>query len=210
MRLGVPGSLQRTVLTSPQVTTAAGLCCLVGVGWMLADGGPLLVAVAFLLGARAFLEQRAQPWFAASAPVWAAVVVAGAWRAGSGDLGDIQGAHAVLGVGLGHGRPLAVASMWFVVLAGVAVAGLPRTVVRLTRGGQPSWPARLAWVVHGVLLTAVVAGPSVRSVGDVVPWLSAAALLAAAVVVAARVGPSERLLVARTAAGIAVVLGALA
>lgn len=178
---------------------------------MLVDGGSVLVAAALLLGARALLEQRAQPWVASSAPVWAGVVIAGAWRAGSSDLGDIQGAHAVLGIGIGHGRALVVASMWFAVIAGVVVAGLPRPrAVQMLFLAQPVWPARAAWLAQGVLLTAVVAGPSVRSVGDVVPWLFAVVVLAAGVLVARAVGPSERLLVARAAAAIAVLLGSLA
>lgn len=195
----MPGSLHPTVLTSSRVTTTSGLVCLAGACWVLIDGGPALIAAALLLGARASLEPRAQPWIAAAAPVWAGLVIAGAWRAGSGDLGDIRGAHTVLGIGIGHGGALDVASLWLVVLAGAAIAGAPRT--------RTAWAA---WGVQAVLVTALVAGPSVRSVGDALPWLFVFVVVSAAFVAERSLTPSARLLVARIAATGAVLLGAFA
>jgi hypothetical protein len=187
------------VFISARVVTVASLACLLGGVWVIATGGSVLFGVLMLLGARALAEPGDRGWIAASAPVWAGAVVVAVWRAGSADLGDIAGAHHVLGAGLLRGPTLTVASLWLVALGCIAIAGAPHAPV-----------ARLAWAAQAVLVIALVAAPQVTGFGDAVVWVGALVVLAAQIAVQLVAGPAQRLLIARVAVGLAVVAGALA
>lgn len=187
------------MFTSHRAVLVAGVACLVGGAWTIGAGSSVLLATLLLLGARAFAEPEARGWIAASAPIWAGAVVVAVWRAGSSDLGDIGGAHHVLGVGLVRGPTLAVLSLWLVALACVAVAGAPRPPL-----------ARLAWLVQAVLVVALVVAPQITDVGDALVWMSALVAVGAQIGMHLFAGPAQRLLVARTAITLAIIAGAIA
>lgn len=187
------------MLTSARVLTVAGYVCIAGAGWIVVAGDSALIAAVLLLGARALLDPADRGWVSASAPVWGAVVAVAAWRAGSIAIADIGGANAVLGAGLVRGDVLVVVSLWAATIAAVAAAGAPRGT-----------GARLAWGAQALLLIALVAAPQVTSVSDVVMWFAALGFAAAQVAGARFAGPAARLLVARSAAVVAVAAGVLA
>jgi hypothetical protein len=148
----------------------------------LADAGPVLAADAASSLARQALL----------APTWALVAVAGALRAGSVDLADVRGAHAVAGLALVHGPSATVAGMWLVAGAGaLAVASWSRlgaeTAAPPGSAGriEPPAPLRrleaLGAALQAGLVATLVAGPQVRGAGDALPWaVSVGALLASA------------------------------
>lgn len=183
-----------------RVALASGAAGAVGAGLLLAGrlAGSLVAALVLASIARAapaaaLLESgslasavaaRALRRQAVLAPAWALAVAAATYRAGSSELVDVRGAHAVAGVALARGSGFAVAGAWLVLVAvAVAVAGAGTAGVRTEahRGhagvvAVPTAAVRLSWLaaaVQALLGAALVAGPRVGAPGDVVPWVLA-------------------------------------
>lgn len=177
----------------------AGVACLLGGAAMIGIGSSALVAMLLFVGARGLFDPEARGWTVSSAPVWAGVVVVAAWRAGSSDLGDIGGAHTVLGAGLFRGDAWSVASLWLLAIAGVAIAGVPHGLL-----------ARATWAAQAVLVTALIVGPQITSASAALPWLAVVVVVAAQFAGELFVGSAARLAIARTAVVAALIAGALA
>ncbi len=112
-----------------------------------------------------------------SVPAWVGIVLVAATRAGSGDLADIRGAHAVLGIALTHGSAMMVAACVLAAAAGTMVLAWTWTPLEQ----QPMRLAVLAGVLQVGLLVTLFSGPQVRTATDAVPWGIAVVSIAAAV-----------------------------
>lgn len=117
---------------------------------------------------------RALARITATVPVWVALAVVGLLRAGSPDLADIRGAHAIFGLGVARGSPAMVAA---VILASAAAA--LAVGISWTRLEDP--PQRLA--ILGALLdvwlvVTIAAGPQVTRAQDAVAWTAGAVVAA--------------------------------
>lgn len=126
------------------------------------------------------------------APTWALVVATAAVRAGSADLADLRGAHAVAGLALARGEPLTVIGQWLALTAGVAAAagfarvqfetGAPAGAVGRVATPAPLGRLGLAAVAGQViLLTALFAGPEVNGPPELFWWADVAIVLGAVV-----------------------------
>lgn len=186
------------MLNNERFMVVAGAACVIGAAASIGLGGSAVVAVLLLIGARTLLAPEARGWIVSSVPVWVGVVAVAVWRAGSADLGDIGGAHAVLGSGLLRGDLASVGSMWLVAVAGVAIAGSPISM------GE-----RLVWALQAALITALVTGPQITKVGDVIPWVAVVGVLGAQYASAHALGPSARVMIARSATIAAVIIGVI-
>lgn len=155
-------------------------------------GGPLADALAIR-------SLRRQALFA---PAWGLALGAALFRGGSAVLGDLRGAHAVLGLPLARGTAAAVAGAWLALAAGVIAAagpGLGRPEAAGPPGARAALPddpgaltvEALALGAQVGVLAALFAGPQVTGVGPAIVWMLSLALLI--VSAAAMALPSARL-----------------
>ncbi|GAC1659093.1 MAG: hypothetical protein NVS9B12_11910 [Vulcanimicrobiaceae bacterium] len=115
------------------------------------------------------------------APTFAFAAVAACFRAGGSAFRSVAGAHAVVGIALIRGPFATVTGMWLCLLAAsIAIAGSTSE----TFGDEAGIADRLALVAAGaqvVLITALFAGPQLRSINDLVPWAIVSAVIALSV-----------------------------
>jgi len=206
------------VLIHPRVALASGLAAAAGAIIVILgrlDGSVLLVA-ALAVGCRAAaLAASSEPFAAASlarqvavAPVWAGLAVVAAMRAGTVMVDGVRGAHAVAGVGLLRGDPLTVAALWTAGVAALLALLAPSLRERVLVTGAPANRLEaVAIAVQVSVIVALLAGPQVTGVADLIPWALAVVAIGSVVVVGRRIASIERAgSVAVVLAGIAVVL----
>lgn len=182
------------VVAAPRAVVAPGIAAAFGAALLVAGRipGSVLTAALLAIAARtAASAASADPPAAAGAlarqaravPAWVGIVVAAAIRAGSADLADIRGAHAVAGAGLAHGDPLMVASAWAGLASGVAAILLPAAP---EGWGLVTRPPFRRLEILGVLAQALVvvaffAGGQVDGWADLAGWAGGAAAVAVGV-----------------------------
>lgn len=206
-------------MVSPRFALATGFAASVGAGLILAGRAPgsVLAVAALVLAARAAATAVAERVDAAgslarqasSVPAWVVVVGVGVLRAGSVDVEDLRGAHAVFGLAVVHGHVLAVAAALVAALLGLIVIGMACGRSSFFATEDPF--VRLEAVAVAVQIWLVVAlfvGPQVRAPIDLVPWVAGVLLAGIGVSAVARLAKQPWL--PRVANGLAVVATVLA
>lgn len=148
------------------------------------------------------------------APAWAFVVAAAAVRAGSVQLADVRGAHAVAGLALARGPLLTVIGAWVAFVAGVAATGAAGSRIGVVseapedaRGvvAPPSILRRMEYagvVAQVMLLVTLFAGPQIDGASDSTWWAVGAVAAVAAVVALRRLPADPRVPIAAGVAGL--------
>lgn len=148
------------------------------------------------------------------APAWGLALGAALFRGGSALLGDLRGAHAVLGLSIARGSAAAVAGAWLALAAGLLAAsgpwlGRPETGGPSgTRAALPGDPRAvtletMAFGAQAGLLATLFVGPQISGVGDALTWVLTLALLAAAAALLALPGAAMRVAATAPRAGAA-------
>ncbi|MFN2613488.1 MAG: hypothetical protein ABR552_01545 [Actinomycetota bacterium] len=210
-------------MINPRAAASLGVASLVGATSLLVgsmDGSVVLVLV-LVLAARAGAlaaspqEPRAQLALArqsALVPAWAGVAIAAMVRAGSAQIPDLRGANAVAGLAIARGPVLLVVAAWAGVVA--ALLALIGSEVGASFGGLTAATGSagvlevLALVAQAAFVITLFAGPQIRGLSDIGPWIVGAAAVAEALWFGRRFG--ARAWVPRAATAFAVVAVACA
>jgi hypothetical protein len=164
----------------PRIAFASGVAAIAAAALMLSGriDGSLVLAVVLVVVARAGpLAARADGVGGARSlarqsaviPAWVGIALAASLRAGSVALGDVRGAHAVGGLAIARGSVLLVVGAWL-----AAAAGALAIVAILDDSSESPEMRAIEWIAvaaQAALVVTLVAGPQIRGLRDVGPWV---------------------------------------